>query len=122
MARQTKEAKLEKAIEAIVSEIYRKNCANIQINIMDIGEVMKVGVEAFNAPETDAACLVGFADGKGAADLLDLKLERVRKAIVDYVHERLKTMWIRHWVLLERSKRFGKGQGGVAPFFRSWIL
>ncbi len=39
-------SKADKALDREINKLYRENCANIQINIMDIPRIFKVAKEA----------------------------------------------------------------------------
>ena len=45
----------EKKLDDKIEELYRKRCSGIQINIMDIGSVFRVGKAAARAGKSDDA-------------------------------------------------------------------
>lgn len=69
MARKISEKKQKSMRESVVSRLYGQRCFGIQINIMDIGKVMRVGVEALEAGDSEEA----------AGDKIAAFVEKIRK-------------------------------------------
>jgi hypothetical protein len=48
--------------EKLIDKVYNENCANIQINVMDIGKIFKVGHAALAAGKDLKTAIVEFVE------------------------------------------------------------
>lgn len=55
-----RQTKVDKQIDARIAAIYTRNCSGIQINILDISKIYRVGREAILSGQDPEPAIVAF--------------------------------------------------------------